>query len=86
MSAVQPPMTRPEPSAERSCRWQKTGLFCFRGQMPKCEGREGKSFLSIDEVAAACPKVSKTHLQMLKEAGAFGDLPDTAQVNLFDNF
>ena len=49
-------------------------------------GREGKSFLSIDEVAAACPKVSKTHLQMLKEAGAFGDMPDTAQVNLFDSF
>ena len=49
-------------------------------------GREGKSFLSIEEVAAACPKVSKTHMQMLKEAGAFGDLPETSQVNLFDNF
>ena len=46
-------------------------------------GREGKSFLSIEEVAAACPKVSKTHMQMLKEAGAFGDLPDTSQVSLF---
>ncbi len=46
-------------------------------------GREGKSFLSIEEVAAACPKVSKTHIQMLKEAGAFGDLPDTSQVSLF---
>ena len=49
-------------------------------------GREGKTFLSIEEVAAACPKVSKTHLQMLKEAGAFGELPETSQVNLFDNF
>ena len=49
-------------------------------------GREGKTFLSIEEVAAACPKVSKTHMQMLKEAGAFGDLPDTSQVNLFDAF
>ncbi len=46
-------------------------------------GREGKSFLSIEEVAAACPKVSKTHIQMLKDAGAFGDLPDTSQVSLF---
>ncbi len=46
-------------------------------------GREGKSFLSIEEVAAACPKVSKTHLQMLKDAGAFGDLPETSQVSLF---
>ena len=47
------------------------------------EGREGKHFLSIEEVAAACPKVSKTHIQMLKEAGAFGDLPETSQVSLF---
>ena len=50
------------------------------------EGREGKNFLSIEEVTAACPKVSKTHIQMLREAGAFGDLPDTSQVNLFDSF
>ncbi len=47
------------------------------------EGRAGKQFLSIEEVAAACPKVSKTHIQMLKEAGAFGDLPDTSQVSFF---
>ena len=46
-------------------------------------GRDGKSFLSIEEVAAACPKVSKTHIQMLKAAGAFGDLPDTSQISLF---
>ncbi len=46
-------------------------------------GREGKTFLSIEEVAAACPKVSKTHIQMLKDAGAFGDIPDTSQVCLF---
>ena len=46
-------------------------------------GREGKNFLSVEEVAAACPKVSKTHMQMLKEAGAFGDLPETDQISLF---
>ena len=47
------------------------------------EGREGKQFLSVEEIAIACPKVSKTHMQMLKEAGAFGDLPETNQVSLF---
>ncbi|HIT34106.1 MAG TPA: PolC-type DNA polymerase III [Candidatus Faecousia intestinigallinarum] len=47
------------------------------------EGRKGKRFISIEEVAAACPKVSKTHIQMLKDAGAFGDMPDTSQVSLF---
>ena len=46
-------------------------------------GREGKTFLSMEEVAIACPKVSKTHMQMLKDAGAFGDMPDTNQVSLF---
>ena len=47
------------------------------------EGRKGRQFLSVEEFSAACPKVSKTHIQMLKEAGAFGDLPDTSQVSLF---
>ena len=48
--------------------------------LKKCQG---KRFLSIEEVSAACPKVSKTHIQMLKDAGAFGDMPDTSQVSLF---
>ncbi len=47
------------------------------------EGCQGKQFLSIEEFSAACPKASKTHIQMLKEAGAFGSLPDTSQVSFF---
>ncbi len=46
-------------------------------------GRAGKQFMSIEEFAIACPKVSKTHIQMLKEAGAFGSLPETNQISLF---
>ena len=47
------------------------------------DGREGKHFISIEEFSAACPKVSKTHIEDLKAAGAFGDMPETSQVSLF---
>jgi DNA polymerase-3 subunit alpha (Gram-positive type) len=47
------------------------------------KGRQGQQFLSVEEFSTACPKVSKTHIQMLRDAGAFGDLPETSQVSLF---
>ena len=46
----------------------------------------GKAFVSIDEIANACPKVSTAHIQSLKALGAFGDLPDSSQVSFFDGF
>ena len=46
------------------------------------EHREG-DFTSIEEFAQACSKVSKTHIDELKAAGAFGDMPDSAQISFF---
>ena len=47
---------------------------------------EGKEYISIDEIGNACPRVSSTHLETLKRLGAFGDLPDSSQVSLFDEW
>ena len=47
---------------------------------------EGKEFVSIDEIASACPKVSSAHIEALKAIGAFGNLPETSQVSLFDGW
>ena len=47
---------------------------------------EGKAFVSIDEIASACPKVSSAHVEALKKLGAFGDLPESSQVSLFDGW
>ena len=48
------------------------------------EGRRGKHFISIEEFSAACPKVSQTHVETLRAAGAFGTLPKTSQVSMFE--
>ena len=41
------------------------------------------SFVSLEEISAACPKVSQTHMDILRELGAFGDMPETSQMSLF---
>jgi DNA polymerase-3 subunit alpha (Gram-positive type) len=45
--------------------------------------RQEGSFVSVEEIAVKCPKVSKTNIEQLKKAGAFGDLPETAQLSFF---
>jgi len=45
--------------------------------------REGREFISIDDISAACPKMNKTNLDKLKQLGALRDLPDSSQMTLF---
>ena len=45
--------------------------------------RSGASFVSLEDVSAACPKVSQTHMDILRQLGAFGDMPETSQMSLF---
>ncbi len=45
-------------------------------------GKEGE-FVSVEEIAAMCPKVSKSHIEALQEMGAFGVLPATSQISFF---
>ena len=44
----------------------------------------GKQFISIEELSLDCPKVSQTHLEILKLMGALGNLPESSQTTLFD--
>ncbi len=47
------------------------------------EQREGRTFVSVEEAASSCPKLTNTHVELLKEMGAFGDLPNESQLTLF---
>ena len=44
---------------------------------------KGIDFISVEDISTACPKVSQTHIEILKNLGAFGELPDESQMSLF---
>ena len=47
------------------------------------EKRAGKEFISIEEFAMCCNKLSKTHIEQLKALGAFAGMAETSQITLF---
>jgi DNA polymerase-3 subunit alpha (Gram-positive type) len=44
----------------------------------------GRKFISIQELSSACPKLSQTHIDTLKNLGALGDMPESSQITLFE--
>ena len=50
--------------------------------LASCKER-GLTFVSMEDVSAACPKVSQAHMDQLKELGALGNMPETSQMSLF---
>ena len=47
------------------------------------EKRKGKTFISVEEFATICNKLSKTHIEQLKALGSFAGMADTSQITLF---
>ena len=47
-------------------------------------GQSGKRYISVQDLGSDCPKVSQTHLEVLKSLGALGEMPESNQINLFD--
>ncbi len=47
------------------------------------EKRKGNTFISVEEFATTCNKLSKTHIEQLRALGAFAGMADTSQVTLF---
>ena len=47
------------------------------------EKRAGKEFISVEEFAMCCNKLSKTHIEQLKALGAFAGMAETSQLTLF---
>ena len=45
--------------------------------------RQGRQFVSIEELLSSCPKLSKAHVDQLKAIGALEGMPDTSQLSLF---
>ena len=47
------------------------------------EKRMGQRFISVEEFSICCNKLSKTHIEQLKELGSFAGMAETSQLTLF---
>lgn len=47
------------------------------------EHRSDREYVSIEDLASVCTKLSKAHIEQLQNLGALGALPETSQLSLF---
>lgn len=47
------------------------------------DARQGRKFISVEELNASCPKLSKAHIDLLRQMGALDGMPDTSQITFF---
>ncbi|MCD8047172.1 MAG: PolC-type DNA polymerase III, partial [Clostridiales bacterium] len=47
------------------------------------DARQGRRFISVEELNDSCPKLSKAHIDTLRQMGALDGMPDTSQVTFF---
>ncbi|HIS52173.1 MAG TPA: PolC-type DNA polymerase III [Candidatus Onthomonas avicola] len=47
------------------------------------DARQGRTFISVEELNASCPKLSKAHIDLLRYMGALDGMPDTSQITFF---
>ncbi len=59
------------------------GEAAAEATVEQLKARGGQPFISVEEVASCCNKLSLTQLEQLKFMGAMDGLPETSQITLF---
>ncbi|MCD7829552.1 MAG: PolC-type DNA polymerase III, partial [Clostridiales bacterium] len=59
------------------------GEAAAEATVEQLKARDGQPFISVEEVANCCTKLSQTQLEQLKFMGAMDGLPETSQITLF---
>ncbi len=59
------------------------GEAAAEATVEQIKARDGQPFISVEEMASCCNKLSLTQLEQLKFMGAMDGLPETSQITLF---
>ena len=62
---------------------KRYAIIVAGGKGLRMGGELPKQFISVEEFSLCCNKLSKTHIEQLKNLGAFAGMADTSQMTLF---